>query len=122
MAIIKEMHRSKITMAQVFEAIDNAKEEQAFAMLDELNTTDVAPPDEVFDMAKRHFPVDFDVEVFRKPFNEKVDLKLIRKGIRYANIYRETEKVDAATARTIVKKILLQKEAEFNKITKAGDL
>ncbi|MFZ6011972.1 MAG: hypothetical protein ACOYXT_16640 [Bacteroidota bacterium] len=115
-SIIKKMHQSKITLDQVFKAIDNAPEEEAYNMLDELNATPITSPDQVFDMAKKRFPVDFDVEVFREPFREKVDLKLIKKSIRYANIYRENEKIDAATARSIVKKILLQKEKEFNKI------
>jgi hypothetical protein len=115
-AVITTMHKSGITIDQILKAIDNAREEQAYAMLDELNNTEIKDPNQVFDMAKKHFPVDFNVEVFRKPFNEKVSLRLIKKGIRYANIYRDEEKMDAQTAKAIVKKILLQKEKDLSKI------
>ena len=115
-AVITTMHKTGITMEQVLKAIDEAKEEQAYAMLDELNETKIENTNQVFDMAKKHFPVRFNVEVFREAFNDKVNLSLIKKGIRYANIYRDEEKMDARTAKAIVKKILIQKEKDFNKI------
>jgi hypothetical protein len=114
--IINTMHQSGITLEQVLQAIDEADENQAYAMLDELNSTPVKNPDQFFDIAKKHFPVAFDVEAFRKPFRQKVNIGLIRKGIAYANIYRKKEEVDAETVKSIAKKILLQKEEEFNKM------
>lgn len=116
-AVVKTMYSSGVTMDQILKAIDDAQEEQAFAMLEELNHTEIKSTDQVFTMAKKHFPVNFDVEVFRKPFNEKVSIRHIKKGIKYANIYREREEFDAATAKSIAKRILLQKEAEFKKVT-----
>ena len=116
--VVETMHRNGVTMDQVLEAIDNAQEEQALALLDELNSAEVTTPDQFFDLCKKHFPVQFDVEVFREPFKEKVGIELIRKGIKYANAYRERDELDAATAKSIAKRILLQKEAEFNRIVK----
>ena len=112
------MHKSGVTMDQILKAIDDAQEEQAFAFLDELNESQVDSSDQVFSLAKKHFPVDFNVEIFRKPFNENVSIAHIRKGIHYANIYKEKEEFDVSTAKSIVKRILLQKEDEFKRLTK----
>ena len=68
-------------------------------------------------MAKRHFPVEFDVEIFRSVFNERVDMAMIKKGVRYANMYKNKDEFDSETAKSIAKEILLQKEDEFKKIT-----
>lgn len=115
-AMVTTMKNSGISMDQIFKAIDDAQEEQAYAMLDELNNTKIVSTDQVFDIAKKHFPVDFDVEVFRKTFNQKVSMRLVKKGIKYANIYRRDERIEPSTAKSIAKKILLQKQDELNKI------
>jgi hypothetical protein len=115
-AIISTMHKSNVTLAQVLEAIDNVSEEEAHAMLDSLNTIQIQNTEQVFNMAKRQFPVDFDVEVFRKPYKEKVNMRLIKKGIAYANRYKGNEEMDFESARSILKSILINKEKEFNKI------
>ena len=115
--VVETMHRSGVTMDQVLRAIDETKEEQAYAFLDELNRSEIQNPDQVFNLAKKHFPVDFNVEIFRKPFNEKVNLATIRKGVRYANMYKTKDEFDAATAKSVVKRILLEKEEEFKKLT-----
>jgi len=117
-AVVETMHKSGVTMDQILKAIDDAQEEQAFAFLDELNESQVDSSDQVFSLAKKHFPVDFNVEIFRKPFNENVSIAHIRKGIHYANIYKEKEEFDVSTAKSIVKRILLQKEDEFKRLTK----
>jgi hypothetical protein len=112
--VIKKMHDSKITIEQILKAIDEVPEEQAYSMLEELKTTKIRSSDQVFDMAKKHFPVDFDVEVFRKPFNEKADIGTLRKGISYIKEHQES--MDIEMAKAVAKKILLQKEKEYNKI------
>ena len=99
------------------EAEDETEEEQAYAFLDELNRSEIESPDQVFNMAKRHFPVEFNVEIFRKPFNDKVTIATIRKGVRYANMYKTKEEFDITTAKSVVKQILLQKEEEFRRMT-----
>jgi hypothetical protein len=116
--VVQTMYKSGVTMDQILKAIDNAKEEQALAMLDELNKTEIKNPDQVFSIAKKHFPVDFDVEIFRDAFSKKVSMRQIKKGIRYANIYKDREEFDAETAKSIAKRILLQKEDEFKRLTK----
>lgn len=115
--VVETAHKSGVTMDQILKAIDETKEEQAFAFLDELNRSRIESPDQVFNMAKKHFPVDFDVEIFRKPFNEKVTIATIRKGVRYANMYTTKDEFDAATAKSVVKQILVQKEEEFRRMT-----
>jgi hypothetical protein len=114
--VINTMHTSGISLDQVLKAIDDAKEEQAYAMLDELNKTKITDVDQVFDMGKRYFPVDFDVEVFRDFYHKKATIPLIEKGILYANKYRNEKLMDAETAKETVKQILIAKEDQFNKI------
>jgi hypothetical protein len=116
-AVVQTMFKSGVTMEQILKAIDDAKEEQALAMLEELNKTEIKNPDQVFSIAKKHFPVDFDVEIFREPFNKKISMRQIKKGLRYANIYKDREEFDAETAKSIAKRILLQKEDEFRRLT-----
>jgi hypothetical protein len=119
--VVQTMFKSGVTMDQVLKAIDDAEEEQAYAFLDELNKSEIRSADQVFSMAKRYFPVDFDVEIFRKPFNEKVNMATIKKGVRYANIYKNKEEFDVSTAKSIMKRILLQKEEEFKRLTEYRD-
>jgi hypothetical protein len=116
-AIIAQIHQSDdVTLEDVLRAIDNASEEQALALLDTLNTMKIKSSDEIFTLTKKYFPVDFNVEIFRAPFNEKVSPALIRKCVKMANIYKRRNELDAATAKSIAKRILLQKEEEFNKL------
>jgi hypothetical protein len=116
--VIKTMHSSGITLDQILKAIDDAKEEQAYAMLDELNKTKITNVDQIFDMGKKYFPVDFDVEVFREFYRKKATLPLIEKALLYANKYRNENLIDAETAKETVKKILVAKEEQFNRIIK----
>ena len=115
--VVETAHKSVVTLDQILKAIDETEEEQAYAFLDELNRSEIESPDQVFNMAKRHFPVEFNVEIFRKPFNDKVTIATIRKGVRYANMYKTKEEFDITTAKSVVKQILLQKEEEFRRMT-----
>ena len=112
-AILKKMHDSHIPMEQVLRAVDNTTEQRAYAFLDELNRRQPGSTDEVFDIAKRYFASDFDMEVFREPFKEHVDMKQIRNAIAYANVNRKKNNVDLATGKAILKKILVEKEREI---------
>jgi predicted negative regulator of RcsB-dependent stress response len=116
--VIRQVHESRISMDDIIKAIDEAREEQAYAMLDDMNATQIDSVDQVFSMAKKHFPVDFDVEIFRESFNKKITMAHIRKGLRVANQYKDQEELDTETAKSILKKVLLQKEEEFNKIVR----
>lgn len=113
---VEAMHKSGLSIDEVLKAIDEASEDQALALLDELNRTDIKDADHFFNLVKKHFPVSFDAEIFRKPFTDKVTVQNIKKGIRYANIYKERGEIDAETVKSIAKRILIQKEAEFNQI------
>jgi hypothetical protein len=116
-AIIITMQQSqKVTLDQILKAIDNVTEQQAYAMLDTLNNTKIQNTDQVFDIAKQHFPVDFDVEIFRKAYREKVSMRLIKKGISYGNRFKKNQDMDFESARSILKQILIQKEHELNKV------
>ncbi len=113
---VAEIHKAGVTIDQVLQAIDDAKEEQALALLDDLNTMESKNPDEVFDLIKKHFPANFDTEVFREPFTQRVSPQDIQNGLRFANQYKEQGEVNAEIVKSIMKRILIQKEAEFNDI------
>jgi hypothetical protein len=117
--MIEEMHAENIPFAKVIETIDNATEEQTNAFIEELAETKITSTNQVFDLGKKYFPTDYDVEPFREPFNQNVDLRIIRKGIAYANTNRKTNDVDVETLKEIAKKILVQKEKEY-RLKQAG--
>lgn len=111
-AMIRKMHASQIPLADVLETVDNITEEQAYAFLDEVNARKPATTDEVFNLLKKHFPTPYDVEVFREPFNEHFQMKQIRNALAYANMNRKSNDVELATAKAILKKLIVEKEKE----------
>jgi hypothetical protein len=113
-AMLQKMHDSDIPIDRVVKAIDNTTEEQAYDLLDDLNQAKPKNTNEVFDIAKRHLAADFDIEPFRKPFNDHVGMKDIRKGLQYANHNRTSKDIDFATAKVIFKNIVLRKEEEYS--------
>ncbi|MBT1702595.1 hypothetical protein [Chryseosolibacter indicus] len=112
--VIKSIHRSDVSVEDLLEAIDDTDEEQFYAIVDEFNITKPKNTNEVFDLAKKHLNVDFDFEILREPFNKNIDMKLIRRGMGYANAYRNEQAIDPGIAKAVAKKILLQKEQEYN--------
>lgn len=111
-AMIETMHDSGISLGEVLKAVDNITENQAYAFLDEIDQNHPTSSDEVFDVAKKYFPTDFDAEVFREPFMKHFEMKQIRNAIAYANLNRKSNDVDLPTAKAILKKIIIEKEKE----------
>ena len=112
-AMLRKMHSSDISVDQVLEVVDNISEKEAYAFLDDLNQKRPATTNEVFDLAKKHFSADFDLEVFREPFNTHFEIKQINNGIAYANLNRKSNDVDIVTAKAILKTIILENEKEI---------
>jgi hypothetical protein len=112
-AMLKQMHTSDIPVEEMLSVIDATSDEQVYALVDELNSVRPRTTDEVFTIAKRHISAGFDAEVFRKPFNDHITMQQIRKALFYADQNRKTHDLDFATAKAIVKKILLEKEKEY---------
>lgn len=113
--VIIEIHKSKVTLDQILKAIDDSEEAQVYSAIDELTEMKPKNTDEAFDIAKKHFQVDFDIEVLREPFKKNVNIKMIQKGINQANDYRNEQIVDPELLKRMLKKILLQKEKEYNR-------
>jgi hypothetical protein len=114
-AMVQKMHDSDISLKEVLAAVDEVTEEQAYAFLDEINQKKPSNTDQVFDLAKKHFVTRFDLEVFRKPFNEHFKMKQISNALAYANMNRKYNDVDMVTAKAILKKIIIEKEKEVAK-------
>jgi hypothetical protein len=112
--VIKSIHTSNITIEQTLEALDGVTEEKANALLADINNlSEINSSDQIFDLAKKHFPVEFDIESLREPFRAKADVALLRRVIRKANQYHNNDMIDFETAKSIVKHILIEKEEEF---------
>jgi hypothetical protein len=107
--MIIEMKKNEIPLAEVVEVIENTSEDEAYEFLKDLNESDPKTPDEVFDIAKEHLHADFDIEVFRKPFVENVNMKSIQRAMRYANTNQKTKDLDIVTGRAIARQILIEK-------------
>ena len=112
-AFIERMHHSQIPVEDVLDAIDDISEEEVNSFLDEVNQTKPSSTDEVFTVAKKHFDTDFDLEVFRQPFNEHLEMKQVNNALDYAITNRTSNDVDIATVKAILKKIILEKEKEM---------
>jgi len=113
-AVIEEMHSSNIPMKEILSVVDKTTEEEAYRMLDEINSTRPETTNEVFDVGKKYISADFDVEIFRKHFNDHLSMKQVKTAINFANQNRKTHDLDFTTAKAIMKKILLEKEKEYN--------
>ncbi|MBX2955413.1 MAG: hypothetical protein KF846_04620 [Cyclobacteriaceae bacterium] len=112
--VIQDIHKSNITLDQVLKALDEVTEEKVYLFLDEVNGLgEIKSSDQIFDLTKKYFPVDFDVEPLRKPFEEKADIVLLQKVIKKANEYRDNELIDFQSAKIVIKRILIEKEKEF---------
>lgn len=118
-AMLVEMDSSDIPMEKVLSVIDRTNEKKAYSILDEINSMQPQTTDEVFDIAKRHVSTDFDIEIFRQPFNDHVDMKQVRKAIDFANQNRKTHDLEFNTAKAILRKILTQKEKEYKAQSRA---
>ena len=112
--MIIEMHKADIPVTKLVQTIEATSEKQAYALLDELAVAKPKNADEVFDIGKKYLPADYDVEVFREPFKEHINMKMINKAIKYASMNRRTKDIDIKTVKLVAKKILLEKEKEYN--------
>jgi hypothetical protein len=112
------MEQNDISLEQILEALDQTTEAQVYTFIDSLKASNYKTPDDVFNVAKKSFPVDFDPEVFRSTFNEHVKVRLIKKGIVYATLNKKTKDVDFETIKAIARKILIEKEKEFRESLK----
>jgi hypothetical protein len=111
--VIKEIHKSDVTLEQLLAAVDNTEPEQVHAALDELNNTKIKNTNQVFDIARKYVQADFDVEVLRRPFNENVDMDMVKRALGYAEGYNDEDAVDPNMAKAVIKQLLIQKEKEY---------
>jgi hypothetical protein len=111
--VILQIHKSGIPLDRVLNAVDQIQQPQIDAALDELQQAKITNTNQAFDIFKKYLPMDFDAESLRAPFNKNVDMDMIKKARGYAESYRTNEAIDTEMMKTIVKKILIQKEKEF---------
>ncbi len=120
-SVLVIIHRKNISLDQLLKAIDEVKEEQAYSFLDELNSTTIVSSDQVFDIGKKHFKTDFDIELFRDVFQKKAQVQVIKRGLILANKQRENQDMSPETIRAVAKQILIEKEKKFTGLNLSKD-
>ena len=111
--VIHEIHESNVSLEQVLKAIDQTEPEQVYAALAELDNSNVKTTDQVFDISKKYINADFNVEILRKPFNENVNMAMVKRAMGYAEGHRNDDSIDPEMAKAVAKKLLIQKEKEY---------
>jgi hypothetical protein len=115
--VVSELHKSNVDLEQVLKAIDENSDKEFYAAIDELNSAELKNSDQAFDILKKHFKTDFDMELLRNAFTKNVDVKTIRKNLKQINEYRDQQLMDPEVAKEVIKKVLIEKEEEFKKAT-----
>jgi uncharacterized protein (DUF433 family) len=113
-AVILEMQTQGIPTEELMATIDQTSEEDVNRFLDELNSQEPNNIHQVFDIAKKHIQTDFNPEVLRTPFTDHVNMKQVRRMMKYAQDNRKTHDLNFETTKAILKKIILEKEKELN--------
>jgi len=107
------MHNKNITLDQLLRSVDKVTEDQVYGFLDELNHTSIESSDQVFDIGKKHFTPEFDPELLRDVFRRKVTVDAVHKALHKANQQRRDPEIDPATAKAVVKQLLIEKEKKY---------
>lgn len=116
--LVETAQKTDISMDAIFDAIDNVEEAELNSFLDKLRKTRMDNKDEIFDLAKTHFDLGFDIEPFREMYKETFTIKRIRKLVSYLDANRNSEAVDIGTAKMVAKNILKNKHAQVEEITR----
>ncbi|MFT4739241.1 MAG: hypothetical protein ACI83B_000271 [Sediminicola sp.] len=108
-----------MSFENLLEGIDEVQEEEVRAALAELKRTKITKVEQVFDIGMKHIHINsFDPEVLRDVFIKNVQLKHIKKGLKYIEQHELQESMSPETAKAIIKQILLQKK---EKVLKKAD-
>ena len=110
--VIHELHEHDIPVTEFIEAINQVYPQHIQAAVDEAKTQNVRTTDEAFDIIKKHFPAEFDLEPLREPFNDNVNMKMINKALSGLNANKNAE-IDLDMTKEIATKVLTQKEKEY---------
>jgi hypothetical protein len=112
--VIRELHERNIPVTEAIEAINQVNPEHIMEAVAEINTQNIRTTDEAFDIIKKHFPAEFDMEALREPFNDNVNMKMINKAVNGLNANKNAE-IDLDMTKEIATKVLAQKEKEYQK-------
>ena len=111
--VVKKLNEEHIPLEKVISTIDNISEAQVSALIDELSAANPQTEDQFFDITRKHFPADFDIEIFRESFREHADVKTLRKMVRSAERSRKRKAIDFETGKSILKQLLIEKEKQL---------
>ncbi len=105
-----------VSFELLLNAVDEVKESDVRAAFKELDTIKITNVEQVFDIGKKHIKIDsFDPEILREAFLKNVEIKHVKKGMRYVKNHDLLNTLDSETARNIVKQILIQKKEKIEK-------
>jgi hypothetical protein len=109
---------NNVSFDQLIEGIDEVQEDDVRAALDELKNTKIKSVEQVFEIGKKHIKIDsFDPEILREAFLKNVQIKHIKKGLRYIETHDLLNKMDPETAKAIAKQLILQKKEKIEQKT-----
>jgi hypothetical protein len=88
--------------------IDNVDADEVMNTLEELNQTQLQTTNQTFDIALRNIHIEgYDLEIFRKLFNEKLTLKRINKTLNTIERNQIQTSISIPVARNTAKQILI---------------
>ncbi len=112
-SVLHIIHSKHVSLEQLLKAIDEVEEEQAYNFLDELSSITIVSSNQVFDIGKKYFKPDFDVELFREVFERKASVSQIKRGVILANKHRDEGDMSPEMLRAVAKQILIEKEKKL---------
>jgi len=114
-SLLRILHRKSISLNQLLKAIDEVDETEAYRFLEELNSTTIESSDQVFNIGKKYFKPDFDVEILRELFRKRVSVVQIKRAIALATKHRDEGDMSPEIFRSVIKQVLIEKEKKISK-------
>lgn len=113
-ALILSTEKSGIKTEELLQAIEEINEDQVNKFIEELISKEHEhDANKIFDLAKQHFPVSFDVELLRDEFIKQATPQVIRKAMDLSKVYQTEQLISFESGRLILKQMILQKQVEL---------
>lgn len=113
--LVQALHDRNIPVEEVIRALDETTEAEIQAALDELKASDIKTTDQAFDIIASHVKTDLDIERLREPFKQHVNIQTIQRVLNDNDFKQYQDLLNASTIKEVVKEVLIQKEAEYQR-------
>lgn len=113
--LIKSLEKENVPVDRVLELIDRASEEDVDKFVEEIQVSRINTSNQLFDIFKKHFDANFDVETLREPFVKHIDVSSARRGAAYFIRNKRTHDIEFETAKDVFKQVIVKKYEERQK-------